>query len=80
MKPITITQDPTRSAQSTLAKIVKTSHVNHSIGSICTGACLAQVSGYTPHNLGLVDHKEPLVPPSPPMERLVQPQVLHVMI
>jgi hypothetical protein len=31
MQPITIIQDPTHSAQSTHAKISKTSHVNHSI-------------------------------------------------
>jgi hypothetical protein len=42
MQPITIIQDPTCSAQSTHAKISKISHVNHAIGSICIGACIAQ--------------------------------------
>jgi hypothetical protein len=41
MQPITIIQDPIRNAQTTQAKISKTSHVNQSIESICTGACLA---------------------------------------
>jgi hypothetical protein len=42
MQPITNIQDPTHSAQSTHAKINKISHINHSIGSICTGVCIAQ--------------------------------------
>jgi hypothetical protein len=42
MQPITIVQDTTRSAQSTHVKISKISHVNHSMGSICTRVCLAQ--------------------------------------
>jgi hypothetical protein len=79
MQHITIIQDPTCSAQSTHAKISKISRVNHSIGSICTGACLAQAPGYAPHNLGFVDHREPPIPPAPPLERLLQPQVLHAM-
>jgi hypothetical protein len=29
--------------------------------------------------LGLVDHQEPPVSPAPPLERLLQPWVLHVM-
>jgi hypothetical protein len=40
MQPITIIQDPTRSAQSMLAKISRTSHVNHAIGSISELALL----------------------------------------
>jgi hypothetical protein len=42
MQPITIIHDPTHSAQSTHAKINKTSHVNQSMGAICTAACLAE--------------------------------------
>jgi hypothetical protein len=77
MQPITIIQDPTYNAQSTHTKTSKTSHVNHAMGSICTKACFAQAPGYSPHNLGLVDHWEPLVPPAPPLKRLLQPRVLH---
>jgi hypothetical protein len=73
MQPVTIIHDPTRNAQSTHAKISKTSHVNQSIGSICTSACLAQVLSYAPHNMWLVDHREPPIPPSPPLEKLLRP-------
>jgi hypothetical protein len=48
------------------------------MGAICTRACLAQAPSYAPHNLWLVDHQEPPVPPAPPLERLLQPRVLHV--
>jgi hypothetical protein len=71
MRPTTIIQDPIRNAQTTHAKISKTSHFNQSIGSVCTGARLAQTLGYTPHNLGLVNHREPPIPSSPPLERLL---------
>jgi hypothetical protein len=64
MQSITIIRDPTHNAQSTHANTSKTSHVNQFIGSICTRVFLAQASGYAPHNLGLVDHQEPPVPPS----------------
>jgi hypothetical protein len=47
------------------------------MGAICTGACLIQALGYAPHNLGLVNHWKPPIPPAPPLERLLQPQVLH---
>jgi hypothetical protein len=47
------------------------------MGAICSGACLAQALGYAPHNLGLVDNWEPPVPPAPPLEKLLQPQVLQ---
>jgi hypothetical protein len=45
MQHITIIKESTCSAQLTHAKISKTSHVNHSIRSICIRACLAQASG-----------------------------------
>jgi hypothetical protein len=78
MQSITIIQGPICNAQTAHAKISKTSHINQSMGSICTGACLARSQGYAPHNLGLVDHREPPVPPSPPLEELLRPRVLHV--
>jgi hypothetical protein len=62
------------------AKIIKTSHVNPSIGAICTGACLAPKSGYTPQYLGLVDLLTPPARASPPSKRLPQRRALHVMI
>jgi hypothetical protein len=77
MQSITIIQDPTRNAQTTYAKTDKTSHVNQSMGAICTVACLAEAPGYAPHNFGLVAHREPLVPLAHPLERLLQPRVLH---
>jgi hypothetical protein len=72
MQSITIIQDSTRSAQSTHAKISKTSHVKHSIGSICTRACLAQRKKLASMMIHEVVPQDPMQGPPSLVEHLLQ--------
>jgi hypothetical protein len=74
MQPITIIQDPTRSAQSTHASISKTRHVIHSIGSICTGDCLSQRKKLEYVMLHEVVPQAPLQRPASPAESVTTGQ------